>query len=315
MNETKTITLYHYTKLETLQKILESKLLRLTSASDTNDPFELTFQNLAHFSQYKPLLDCVHSEMHAILDGDADTHQKTEQQLDEVKKDFERLKQLINELPSYFEDNPFWFISLSGKMSSPSMWGHYADSHRGVCLVFKIPGDWQQRKILFPLAENSGDSIKFNIIPIRYTVEKPNLNSDLPNDATWQKRANKLILDSIISKGTDWAFESEARLIVGISMTSSKNTMSIKWEKDWPYLCGLVDYLDGVILGVRCPMRSVFVKHLLKKYNHAKVKVTRAKCSQTRYEIEAKDNYDTDLQGKEGQSWLTQLSPPPPPKP
>ncbi len=312
MKEGKTILLYHYTKLETLPKILESNLLRLTSASDTNDPFELTFQNLAHFSQYKPLLECVHSGVKAILEGDADTRKKTEQRQDKLTEDFQRLKLLINELPSYFEDNPFWFISLTGKMSSPSMWGHYADSHRGICLAFKIPGDWQQRKMLFSLGENTKNPTDFNIIPIIYTVEKPNLDSNLPDDVTWQNRANKLILDSIISKGTDWNFESEARLIVGISMTGDKKGECIEWKNDWPYLHGLVDYLDGVILGVRCPMRSVFVKHLLKKYDHAKVKVTRAKCSQTHYEIEAKGYSDTDLQGKEGQTWLAQLSPTPP---
>lgn len=34
---------------------------------------------------------------------------------------------------------PFLILSCSRLMSSLSMWGNYADSHKGICLAFDIP--------------------------------------------------------------------------------------------------------------------------------------------------------------------------------
>lgn len=85
-----TIRLYHYTKADYLGQILSSGLMRLSTITDANDPFEGAICHTRETDNIGGVLGkwC--------------------------KKD---------SWDSDMRDSPFLFVSLSAKMSSPSMWG------------------------------------------------------------------------------------------------------------------------------------------------------------------------------------------------
>lgn len=69
-------------------------------------------------------------------------------------------------------------------------WSHYADNHKGICLIFDILED---------------PSFFFPIHPVKYSLERPHLNylgSDRVNET----------LQAIIQKHSDWSYENEIRV-------------------------------------------------------------------------------------------------------
>lgn len=257
----KVIRLYHYTKAETLQKILKSKRLLLTAASDSNDPFECSFNAGNAFGGEREFLD------HAITE---------------------------------MKDDPPLFISFSQVMSSPSMWSHYADSHRGVCLVFDIPVKMYTKKTS-PSPELIATARA--IYPIEYTSKQPNWDDIQLADS--RKRCQRLLRDAITRKGGEWEFEHEVRLLAAMAVPTPEIHMDITWENGVPFLMGMIGFLKGVILGARCDLRISSVEALIREYlDGARMPVARAKCSHTDYRIEAEGFIDSVEDTKEIQRFF-----------
>ena len=251
----KTIKLFHYTRAENLDKILSSGLIRLTAVSDANDPFEGTIKH------------------------------PTEEE--EISYELKSLcgKEVWN---NYLKEEPPLIISLSAKMSSPAIWGHYADSHKGVCLVFEIPVyfyeegddlDEEQRKLARP------------IFPLEYNDGKPCVE-ELATDADFKKIYQRLLRDSYIRKGKEWEYENEVRIQVANALVTRELHADIVWLDGWPYYNGLMGYLHGVILGVRCEKRASWVESRLRELNYSNAFVSRAKVSPTQYKIIAQYSKD-----------------------
>lgn len=243
----KTIRLYHYTKAATLDKILSSGLIRLTDVTKTNDPFECSIQHLEKGKNEGALRWC---EKDVWL---SDLH-----------------------------DAPDLIVSLSGTMSSPSMWGHYADCHKGVCLVFDIP---------VSLIESStegkcyNDSIDRAIAPVEYEDRKP-----IPTNIYNDDKANyqRILRDASLRKGKEWEFEHEVRIIVASGLATPSKHTDIVWVDEWPYYNGLMGYLRGVILGIRCDKVISWVEMRLHKLNYDGIIVACASESPTDYKVEVK---------------------------
>lgn len=71
---------------------------------------------------------------------------------DQTNDLFEFLPQEMNDNPYYDEvvdvvRNNLVFISFSTKVSDCSLWGHYADQFRGVCMAFYFPDDVPINKV------------------------------------------------------------------------------------------------------------------------------------------------------------------------
>ena len=92
--------------------------------------------------------------------------------------------------------NNFGILSLTGNAKNILMWSHYADSHRGVCLIFDTSDDTN----IF------GQAIK-----VQYQHEYPVINiMDLNN--------HNNTINMISVKSIDWGYEKEWRIIRGISV-------------------------------------------------------------------------------------------------
>lgn len=244
-----TVRLYHYTKAENLDKILSSGLIRLTAVTKTNDPFECSI---------------VHPE----------------------KGKNEGFMRWCEKAVwwSDLNDDPDLIVSLSGTMSSPSMWGHYADSHKGVCLVFDIP-------VLFiesPADEKCyNDSADRAIAPVEYEDRKP-----IPTNIYNDDKANyqRILRDASLCKGKEWEFEHEVRIIVASGLATPSKHTDIVWVDEWPYYNGLMGYLSGVILGLRCDKVVSWVEMRLHELNYDGIIVARASESPTDYKVEVKED-------------------------
>lgn len=111
----------------------------------------------------------------------------------------------LKELDSTF------YISLSCQMSSVLMWGHYANSHKGVCLVFKIPVNVMQDRFVSRI-----QCRKLHLVPMLYRDERILVRdyvTEIRNDAI-EYRLGDLKRHLISYKPKDWSYEREFRLVI-----------------------------------------------------------------------------------------------------
>lgn len=251
----KKIRLFHYTKADNLDKILSSGLIRLTATTNTNDPFEASIR-----------------------------HPYPE---DEIS-DYLRRNCSPEVWNSDMQQSPSLVVCLSAKMSSPSMWGHYADSHKGVCLVFDVPAFFiehqAERDVFNPALDRP-------IFPMEYCDDKPIPENHKDGDDEYNYK--RIIRDSISRKGKEWEFEDEVRIPVATDLFTATKHTDIEWIDGWPYYNGLLGHLVGVILGIRSSLNAVWVESRLNSLHYNNVKVIKAQPSQTSYYVEARHSDET----------------------
>ena len=183
------ITLYHYTRTEYLEDILLNRRLKVSEVGRSNDPFEM---NPSFESGDRPT---------ALMDS----------HLWNLERCWKNLKEL---------DSTF-YISLSCQMSSVLMWGHYANSHNGGCLAFKIPVNVEQDRFISQI-----QCSKLHLVPMLY-------------------RDKRILIRDYVTEPKDWSYEREFRLVIPSDV--------LKYESGAIYTSVLAENLVGVILGKDCP--------------------------------------------------------------
>lgn len=121
-----------------------------------------------------------------------------------------------NELLSQYDKGVF---SLSERYASPLMWSHYGDQHRGICLGYTIPTNFNFR---LHKVDYGGDR----------TVKASGVFAMTSGDET-----EKVAVDSAVflRKAKDWRYEREWRIIGDLGLTTAP-----------------IDMVE-VIFGLRCP--------------------------------------------------------------
>lgn len=204
------IILYHYTRTEYLEDILLNRRLKVSEVGRSNDPFEM---NPSFESGDRPT---------ALMDS----------HLWNLEQCWKNLKEL---------DSAF-YISLSCQMSSVLMWGHYANSHKGVCLVFKIPVNVEQDRFISQI-----QCSKLHLVPMLYRDKRILVRdyvTEIRNDAI-EYQLGDLKRHLISYKPNDWLYEREFRLVIPSNV--------LKYESGAIYTSVLAENLIGVILGKDCP--------------------------------------------------------------
>jgi hypothetical protein len=116
---------------------------------------------------------------------------------------------------SQFLDNPTFFdnwkyqldnfgvCSFSLTMDETLLWSHYADEHRGVCLVYRFPESF----ILDPkLRLTAGGEVKYISEPLTEWLKNTPMSME-------QNVLKELIHICLKTKSPGWRYEKEARLI------------------------------------------------------------------------------------------------------
>lgn len=175
----------------------------------------------------------------------------TQEQADLLTKD--QLDHTRQELAKYR------ICSFSSKMDNPVVWSHYADEHRGFCLVFNADNDF------------FGSALK-----VEYQNEYPTLDVTEQNDF-------EILKNSVLVKYSDWSYEDEYRLVS--SEPNYKNALPVKNKKlNFPKVM-----LIGLIYGYKMNASDRKVlKELIKKYNW-KIKEKEAVLSENKFTLTIKD--------------------------
>lgn len=168
------------------------------------------------------------------------------------------------------------FISFSSDFSNSAMWGHYADSHKGVCLQFDIPvsfvnePDWhgkRKRSEQFFLIKNPTEEQQYLHSPKKADKYYP-LISKIKYDLYRPKGTQKVVVDSsngddvcvrvtrpYTQKSSDWQYEQEYRLFAALSRC--------EYDEGNYFLHGLNQYLKCIILGTKCSLTEKTMKQEL----------------------------------------------------
>lgn len=121
----------------------------------------------------------------------------------------------------------------------PLMWGHYADSHKGVCLIFE---------------EIANDQVRWFTFPVAYQKTRPRLNLTSFNKPN-------VAMQALFLKSDHWSYEREQRMV--------------EWRIDPGYRDFPAQQLKGIILGAKIRADDeAFVRGLL--VNRSEMAVFRA---------------------------------------
>jgi hypothetical protein len=198
--------LYHFTKAETaLLYIIPNQKLKLSSFLDSNDPKENKT-----FGYWSIFQDCDEFKLHTI------------------KSAFEHfLKESCKHLcfsNDYLEKNRNTYFRRNG-YKHPTMWAHYADNSRGICLVL------DKKKFI-----NQNQNLLYQRIKYKTVLKFPILNFNEWNkkkDSYFRNFLTKNARRIFFNKHLHWNVEHEIKFIeIGVQE-----------------FCSIEDSLVGMYLG------------------------------------------------------------------
>lgn len=182
-------TLYKYVDLKGLESILKSSTLKFTNPQDFNDPFEF----------HENLVDRKMSAKHQLESLKKYGQNLTEDSIKSYKQQvrIETRDKHYTHIVKLFENKKLstYVTCFSEIDNNLLMWSHYADKHRGACIGF----DTESLR-----SDYKTDSYFSNVTYSRRIVTK-NLS----------KLRDAAIAHWISSKGKDWKYEKEVRIVLG----------------------------------------------------------------------------------------------------
>ncbi len=161
-----------------------------------------------------------------------------------------------------------WYaVCFCEKRDNPSIWAHYADGHRGVCLVFDTNKGSDET---FYLGLNSsGRKMDFPFYKIEYTEKfetidffrslgrhpRATLTSDwysddfgassccadiFENEEVWRTKLWRQFYSNITCKLRDWDYEAESRLVISDTLDMYQKKENRLFKYDFSSLQGLI---------------------------------------------------------------------------
>lgn len=191
--------LHRFTSAERALSVLNDRYLYLAPPSALNDVQE--FSGMVDF-------DCSEDDRKILLDLAArnelglseDQVKATRERRDEMAKTefyVYLLSMRVRGILGYLYEFS-GVCCFTQKLDHPLLWGHYADGHRGVCLVFNnLDGNC-------PIFED--------VMPVRYTDERCRLR--LLDFYTNRERFKESVIELVHTKQTAWSYEHEWRVVL-----------------------------------------------------------------------------------------------------
>lgn len=190
--------LYHYTTLNSLIAITESKALRASSFENCNDPTESQINNRTEIDVAMP----------SDLEG-RKTWMATKNLGNRVLDGIRRKAHVVCLSSDRIERCK---IVRKG-FAIPQMWAHYADNHKGVCLIFdksalmseasKIKNGMVAKDVTYDTSQASGSTIRIHVSEVQ-KIEEHELRAkclDISPELFW------------FYKDSGWSYEQEHRIV------------------------------------------------------------------------------------------------------
>jgi hypothetical protein len=153
-------------------------------------------------------------------------------------------------------------LSFSSTPEEPTLWSHYAESHRGIALGFDVT--------------TNGNVLA--LMKVKYTPKRPTYPRTLLNRPAWEKFIKK----TFTTKAPGWNAESEYRVLVPITRAGCRLENGDYFFPIADNTCALAE----VILGCRCPLDDSYVDQTLRQHGFEGVRLARAKLSVDAFEAE-----------------------------
>ncbi len=202
---------YHYTTLEKgLECILKDMKLRLSPLSEVNDPREY---QILH--PYFPAFD-----NHTVVENSEPL-----KKIHEIRDYFDKFRN-NHKVICFSRDSenifnvPDHYKGIYRGFNKPTLWSHYADNHKGLCLIF------DKDKLIESLISNFGSREKYkvyndnlvNYVALENHIEKLGIKyEDIENHGlpkVLEDFTNQNIKDLLFTKTIDWEVENEFRIMV-----------------------------------------------------------------------------------------------------
>jgi len=150
---------------------------------------------------------------------------------------------------------------MSSTISSPVMWAHYADKHKGVAFQFE-----------FSASQAAGFN-RVDYTDKRVVIEP---SDDLKDDTVFASIQKRMIE----TKAVCWCCEQEYRWVLNL------DNEKVFVNKQGLYFRHLPEEWTSVILGVDCKLSEGLVRKALDQKGFTDVNIGKAKLSDTGFEIE-----------------------------
>lgn len=244
--EKENLFLFHYTTYSAALGILLSQQMRLGPLVNKNDPLE--FED--HRDDGRVIHENHSIEESAIIVGDYINA------VDEKERSV-RFASFAMDMPFYNppkDSQENCYNNLSKGWARSRMWAQYADSHKGVCLIF-------DKENLVKSFKNAFDACDTYCKEVTYTNNLYPLQESLAQNCKSLLTSEKI--DFLFQKCQDFRDEQEFRLLlVDKSLKSPDELVSFS----------ISDSLCGVIPGVRFPKENVLSLKKAMKYCNSKIK-------------------------------------------
>jgi len=187
--------LFKYTKVRHAKDLIYDNIIYLPQLSELNDPFEgsLLYDEDKVVDFYA---DTTIDEFMGYIKEELNGKEYEEDNLENLGKSllkfqsYEKLSEIKTELT-----DKMYVICLSGRKDIASLWAHYADNHRGICIEYNLV--------------NAETNIFENLcFPIEY-LDEYDLTRDI-NFSFYKKSFDfNLKIKPLLLKGKDWSYGEE----------------------------------------------------------------------------------------------------------
>jgi hypothetical protein len=194
-----------------ISDMLSEQLLFLNSRTHFNDPYdsqpilENDLSNSAIRNYFNGMLERPHNPIRSPESVARILEMKATGRTRLKKKDIENIKAGLRKNTKEVLDTA-GLLSFSLTAENPLLWGHYAASFSGVCVIFRRN---QSLKSAFSVCAK-----------VRYVSKRPRLAQSLLHELTvrrmasepYDEIANQIFFLSFLHKSDHWAYEQEARI-------------------------------------------------------------------------------------------------------
>lgn len=224
------IYLYYYTRPEFLESILTKDGMKVSITGTGNDPLEGDFASERNWDEID-----VSMRSRALL--------KTQESKEYLR---EHIMMKV--------------FCLSGNVTSPLMWGHYASGYTGACLAFRLD------------TEKNIDILK-RLHTILYRDQRIDIEDCIyEEDDSIYLNITLAQYFACYTKISDWSYEREFRLDLTPNMTDTPN---ISIRDGMLFSDYLMPYLDAIVLGCQCsiplPLIDAWIDSYCAKYRPCRV--------------------------------------------
>jgi hypothetical protein len=233
MRNNRCIQIYKYRGLsgkygrEAIERALAQNQLYWQSPAEFNDPFDCF--PVLHFGDDATQRDRFYERAAEKYFGHLPLAERKKRQSEMSKAPAAAMEErLCREWGNWISNSAI--TCFSEVNDHPLMWGHYADSHKGVCLIFD---------------EIANEQTEWFAFPVSYQAARPRVNLTRFHESD-------VMMQALFLKSDHWSYEKEQRMI--------------DWDKAPGYREFPEQLLKGIILGARIDTNDEsFVRDLLAK--------------------------------------------------